>query len=83
LKPLPKSTQKEPHETIKDAIDNPDPAVRIAVTRFATNLVSNNKRSQSLIRALQSAEILGGLSQAFDEIEEYHPKSRKLSLKDY
>jgi len=71
---------KSAQQTIEDAIDDPNPAVRIAVTRFAPNLVTSNKRSQSLIRALQSAEIYGGLSQALDDIEEYHPKkSRKLS----
>lgn len=67
-------------ETIKDAIDDPNPTVRIAVTRFAPNLVSNRKRSQSLIQALQSAEIFGGLSQALDDIEEYHPNEIKEAL---
>jgi hypothetical protein len=71
---------KSAQQTIKDAIDDPNPAVRIAVTRFAPNLVTSNKRSQSLIRALQSAEIYGGLSQALDDIEEYHPKEVKEAL---
>jgi hypothetical protein len=75
---------KSAQQTIKDAIDDSNPAVRIAVTRFAPNLVSNNKRSQSLIRALQSAEIFGGLSQALDDIEEYHPNEIKEALiEDY
>ena len=71
---------KSARETLKGAIDDPNPAVRIAVTRFAPNLVSNSKRSQSLIRALQSAEIFGGLSQALDDIEEYHPNEVKEAL---
>ena len=71
---------KSAQETIKNAIDDLNPDVRIAVTRFAPNLVTNNKRSQSLIQALQSAEIFGGLSQALDDIEEYHPNEVKEAL---
>jgi hypothetical protein len=59
---------KSARETIKAAIDDPNPSVRIAVTRYVPNLVTSNKRSQSLIRALQSAEIYGGLSQALHDI---------------
>jgi hypothetical protein len=60
-------------ETVKNAINDPNPDVRIAVTRFAPNLVTNNERSKSLIMALETAELFGGLSQALDDIEEYHP----------
>jgi hypothetical protein len=71
---------KSAQETIKNAINDPNPTVRIAVTRFAPNLVPNRKRSQSLIQDLQSAEIFGGLSQALDDIEEYHPNEIKEAL---
>ena len=47
-------------KTIKNAMNDPDPDVRIAVTRFAPNSLTNSERSQSLIKALESAEIFGG-----------------------
>ena len=71
---------KSARGTIKKALDDSNPAVRIAVKRFAPNLVTDNKRSQSLVQALQSAEIFGGLSQALDDIEEYHPNEVKEAL---
>jgi hypothetical protein len=67
-------------ETIKNALKDPDPAVRVAVTRFAPNLVSDNERSQSVINALKHAEIFGGLSQILDDIEDYHPVEVKEAL---
>ena len=71
---------KSARETIKDAMKDPNPEVRIAVTRYAPNLVTNNERSLSLIKTLQTAEIFSGLSQALDDIEEYHPAEVKEAL---
>lgn len=71
---------KRARETIKNAIKDSDPAVRVAVTRFAPTLVTNRERSQSIIAALQHAEIFGGLSQVLDDIEEYHPRKIKEAL---
>jgi hypothetical protein len=67
-------------ETIKNAIKDPDPAVRVAVTRYAPNLVTNSERRHSIIEALQHAQIFGGLSQVLDDIEEYHPAEVKEAL---
>ena len=67
-------------ETIKKAMEDPNPDVRVAVTRFAPNLVTNTERSQSIIKALQSAELFSGLSQVLDDIEEYHPTEVKEAL---
>ena len=67
-------------EVIKSAMKDSDPDVRIAVTRFAPNLVTNIQRSQSLIDALQTAVIFGGLSQTLDDIEDYHPREIKEAL---
>jgi hypothetical protein len=67
-------------ETIKKAIEDPNPDVRVAVTRFAPNLVTNNERSQSIIKALQHAELFNGLSQVLDDVEEYHPMEVKEAL---
>jgi hypothetical protein len=67
-------------KTIMKAMKDPNPDVRIAVTRFTPNLVTKTERSQSLIKALESAEIFGGLSQTLDDIEEYHPLKVKKAL---
>jgi hypothetical protein len=67
-------------ETIKNAIKDPNPAVRVAVTRYSPNLVTNSERSHSTIKALQHAKIFGGLSQVLDDIEEYHPAEVKEEL---
>jgi hypothetical protein len=71
---------KNARKTIKNAINDPNPAVRVAVTRYAPSLVTNRERSQSIIDALQHAEIYSGLSQVLDDIEEYHPTEVKESL---
>ena len=80
IEALAKINTKNAQQIIKKAIKDPDPDVRVAVTRFAPNLVTNSERSQSLIKALQSAEIFSGLSQALDDIEEYHPTEIKEAL---
>ncbi len=67
-------------KTIKRAMNDPNPNVRIAVTRYAPKLVSKRDRSKSLINALQNAELFGGLSQTLDDIEKYHPKEIKEAL---
>ncbi|HEX4810576.1 MAG TPA: hypothetical protein VH325_16690 [Bryobacteraceae bacterium] len=51
-----------------------DHEIRLAVTRYAPHLVPNPQRTASLVRALQTARLYGGLSQAIDEAAEYHPK---------
>jgi hypothetical protein len=71
---------KSTRETLKDAIKDLDPHVRVAVTRFAPNMVTNQERSQSLIKALESTKIFSGLSQTLDDIEEYHPSEIKEAL---
>lgn len=71
---------KSARETIKNAIKDPNPAVRVAVTRYAPKLVTNSERSHSIIDALQHAKIFGGLSQVLDDIEEYHPAEVKQAL---
>jgi len=67
-------------EAMKKAMKDRNPAVRIAVTRFAPNLVTNRERTQSLIEALQNSQILYGLSQTLDDIEKFHPKPIKEAL---
>ena len=67
-------------EIIKEAIKDPNPVVRVAVTRFAPDLVTDNERSQSLTDALQTTEIFSGLSQVLLEVERYHPEEVKEAL---
>jgi len=59
---------------VKSAVDSPDPEIRMAVVRHAPNLLSSTKRVTSLVRALETARLYGGLSQALDEAAELHPK---------
>jgi hypothetical protein len=67
-------------ETIKNSINDPNPAVRVAVTRYSPKLVTKSERSRSIIEALQHTKIFGGLSQILDDIEKYHPAEVKEEL---
>jgi hypothetical protein len=67
-------------ETIKNAIKDPNPEIRVAVTRYAPNLITKRERSQSILKALQHAKIFGGLSQVLDDIEGFHPAEVKEAL---
>ena len=67
-------------QTIKKAIRDPNPDVRVAVTRYAPNLVSDSERTRSIIDALEHAQVFGGLSQVLDDIEDYHPAEVKEDL---
>jgi hypothetical protein len=67
-------------ETIKEAIKDPNPVVRVAVTRFAPELITDKERTRSIIDALQNAEIFNGFSQVLDEVERHHPEEVKEAL---
>ncbi len=67
-------------ETIKEAIKDSNPVVRIAVARFAPDLITDKERSQSLIEAVQNTEIFSGFSNVLDEVERYHPEEVKEAL---
>lgn len=67
-------------EAIKKAIRDPNPVVRVAVARFAPDLITDNERTQSIVDALEKAELFSGLSQVLDEVESYHPKEVKEAL---
>lgn len=54
--------------------------VQLAIARLAPKLVNDEVRTQTLIRALASADIMGGLSQALDQIEEFHPPAIEAEL---
>ena len=67
-------------DSIKNAIKDPNPVVRVAVARFAPDLVTDNERNQSIVDALEKAEIFRGLSQVLDEVQRYHPEEVKEAL---
>ena len=71
---------KSARKTIKGALKDPNPVVRIAVARFAPDLVTDNERTQSLTDALQNTEPFWGLAQVLDEVERYHPEEVKEAL---
>jgi hypothetical protein len=66
--------------TIKEAIKDPNPVVRVAVARFAPDLATDNERKQSIVDALEKAEIFSGLSQVLDEVERYHTEEVREAL---
>lgn len=60
-------------EALVAALDTGNAEVRLAVKRFAPQLVSPDRRLDSLLRALETAEFYHGLSQALDEVQDFHP----------
>ena len=56
------------------ALKHPDAQIRLAVTRSAPQLVPESERVASLVKALETANLGGGLSQALDEAAEFHPE---------
>ncbi|MBN2259714.1 MAG: HEAT repeat domain-containing protein [Clostridiales bacterium] len=67
-------------ETIKKAIKDPNPVVRVAVARFAPELITDKERTQSIVNALKNVEIFNGFSQVLAEVERYHPEEVKEAL---
>lgn len=55
------------------AMKNGNAEIRAAVLRHAPELVSRDERVAALLAALETAEFYGGLSQALDEVGEFHP----------
>jgi HEAT repeat protein len=60
-------------DALMDALYDADPEVRLAVVRYAPDLVSAPERTESLVRAIRTAQAMEGLSQILDEAEEFHP----------
>jgi len=58
---------------LRKALRHTDHEVRAAVINHAPHLVSDAERSASLISALRHAEIYGGLTEALDQAESFHP----------
>ena len=58
---------------LKKALRHSDLRVRMAVLDYAPHLVPDDERTAALVTVLQSAEFYGGLTQALDQVEEFHP----------
>jgi hypothetical protein len=56
------------------------PEIQMAVLRMAPQLLSEEERTASLVHALETAELYGGLSQALGEVEEFHPPEIQTAL---
>ncbi len=59
---------------LKTAIRYPDPEILLAVAHYAWRLIPPTQRTASLVRALKTASLSGGLLGALDEAAEFHPR---------
>lgn len=58
---------------METAVRSADPRIRSAVTRYAPDPIPDHHRIASLVQALGTADLCGGLSQALDEAADFHP----------
>ncbi len=58
---------------LREAAKSRDDKVRMAVIRYAPEMMPEEERIESLVQTLRSADLYGGLSQALDEVEDFHP----------
>ncbi len=64
---------KEAKAALKTALRTGNAEVRMAVHSHAPELMTERQRIDSLVQALEQAEIYGGLTQALLEVEDFHP----------
>jgi hypothetical protein len=63
---------------LRRTLDEGSDALRMAVLRHAPNVAGDAghaRRTAALVQALATAELYGGLSQALDEVEDFHPQA--------
>jgi len=60
-------------EALKVAMNSKDHQVRAAVIQYAPELVPDTKRTASIIKTLESADLYSGLSETLDQLEDFHP----------
>lgn len=58
---------------VKEAASDPNLEVQLAVTHYASYLISPGERIGIIINALRTAEPFGGLSEALDQVSDFHP----------
>jgi len=64
---------KRAKEILKQAHQDGNAEVRLAVHRHAPELLTEAERVASLVQALETAELFSGLSRAMDEVVRFHP----------
>jgi hypothetical protein len=60
-------------KALQSALHHSDHKVRTAIANYSPDLVPDDERTASLVSALEGAEIFGGLSEALDQVEDFHP----------
>jgi hypothetical protein len=58
---------------VEAALKSSDPSVRQTAMQYAGEKVDPKEREEVLIKSLRSDSLYGGLSEAIDEAEEFHP----------
>jgi len=59
---------------LREALSCGDHRITMAVLREAPELITNAERTAALVAALESSKIYGGLTQALEIAEEFHPR---------
>ncbi len=69
------ATLDTPHArtALLSAASSADTEIRMAVSRFAPQLIPTDKKVASLVAALETGEFYGGLTQAMQQVEHLHP----------
>lgn len=58
---------------LREALSSPSQEIRVAVTRYAPDLVDEDEHAVALVNALEQAEFYRGLTQAMMQVAEFHP----------
>lgn len=60
-------------QTLRETLEDGDAELRAAVLRYAPGVATPIERTESIVRALQTAAPYAGLSQTLDQVAEHHP----------
>jgi hypothetical protein len=60
-------------DALRKAAARASSEIRVAITRYAPRFQSSTQRTSTLVGALRTAQLGGGLSEAIDEAADYHP----------
>lgn len=60
-------------QAITDALEDKDPKVRREAARYSDQPIDTAKREALLLKALKTAGVFGGLNEALNEVEKFHP----------